>query len=381
MKKIINAFPGYEYIDGQNMYMGENVGRGGYVYAEKGIWGNVALLDIQSMHPNSIINMNCFGQYTPKYKELMDARLAIKHGDYESARGMLGGKLAPYLDDPSDAKALSDALKTAINSVYGLTSASFDNPFRDSRNENNIVALRGALFMVTLKHEVQKRGYSVVHIKTDSIKIADQSDEIVKFCMDFAADYGYSFEFQAIYDKMCLVNDAVYIAKIRKDFEDPSMDGQWTATGAQFQHPYVFKTMFSKKPIVFNDLCEIKSVSTALYLDMNENLPEGEHNYHFIGKVGRFCPMIFGCGGGELLRQINEGKYSSATGAKGYRWMESNMVKNLKLEDKIDYGYFNHLVDDASKAISNLGDLEWFCSEDEYTNPPFNAGPLKGAGY
>ena len=44
----------------------------------------------------------------------------------------------------------ANALK--INSVYGLTSASFNNAFRDPRNKDNIVAKRGALFMINLKH-------------------------------------------------------------------------------------------------------------------------------------------------------------------------------------------------------------------------------------
>ena len=33
----------------------------------------------------------------------------------------------------------TDALKTAINSVYGLSSASFPNPFNDPRNKDNSV--------------------------------------------------------------------------------------------------------------------------------------------------------------------------------------------------------------------------------------------------
>ena len=87
--------------------------------------------------------------------------------------------------------------------------------------------------------------------------------------MGFAKKYGYTFEHQATYDRICLVNDAVYIAKYMpvskcinlygyspKDNSDN--DGQWTATGAQFQVPYVFKKCFSKEPIIFEDLCETK---------------------------------------------------------------------------------------------------------------------------
>lgn len=71
--------------------------------------------------------------------------------------------------------------KIVINSVYGLTAANFENPFRDPRNKDNIVAKRGALFMTLLKSEVEKRGFCVAHIKTDSIKIPDATPEIMDF--------------------------------------------------------------------------------------------------------------------------------------------------------------------------------------------------------
>lgn len=364
-KDIITAFPGYEYDYGKNMYRGVDLGKGGYVYAEPGMYSNVALLDIASLHPHSIVAMNCFGEYTKNFKDIMDIRILVKHGKYEEARHMLGGKLVPYLKDESTAKDLAQALKIAINSVYGLTSAGFDNPFRDIRNKNNIVALRGALFMKTLQDEVVKRGFTVAHIKTDSIKIPDATPEIIQFCMDFAEKYGYTFEHEATYDRMCLVNDAVYIAK----YKDGKHAGEWTATGTQFAVPYVFKKLFSKEPIIFKDMCETKSVSTALYLDMSEGMPEGEHNYRFIGKVGQFCPIKPGCGGGELVREgkDKEGnvKYSSATGAKGYRWLESEMVRELGKEDDIDKSYYDKLVNDAADVISQYGDLEWFVSEGE----------------
>ena len=401
---IINAFPGYEYKDGKNIFRGVDLGKGGYVYAEPGMYRNVALLDVASLHPHSIVAMNCFGKYTKNFQDIMDARIAIKHGDYETVRNMFDGKLAKYLDDESTAKDLAQALKIAINSVYGLTSANFDNPFRDIRNKNNIVALRGALFMKTLQDEVQARGFTVSHIKTDSIKIPDATPEIIQFCMDFAKKYGYEFEHEATYDRMCLVNDAVYIAK----YAGP--DGKWTATGTQFQVPYVFKTLFSKEPIEFKDLCETKSVSTALYLDMNEGMTvqsaaEKEmadrekdyrkhgksssgyqvyfnkefasvsdeqlaeciatgHNYVFIGRIGQFCPIKDGYGGGVLVRE-KDGKYYAATGTKKpdgtpYRWLESETVRTLGKEDDIDRSYYNVLVDAAVETISEYGDFEGF---------------------
>ena len=366
-------FPGYKYEAGVSTYRGEEVGEGGYVYAEPGIYGNVALLDVASMHPASIIAEQLFGEeFTQRFQDIRDARVAIKHKDFDAARKMLDGKLAKYLDDENAAGDLAQALKIAINSVYGLTSAGFDNPFRDSRNKDNIVAKRGALFMINLKHEVQARGFTVAHIKTDSIKIPDATPEIIQFVMDFGKMYGYTFEHEATYDRMCLVNDAVYIAK----YKDGKHAGEWTATGTQFAVPYVFKKLFSKEQILFEDMCETKSVATALYLDLNEKNPEGEHDYHFVGKVGNFCPIKPGCGGGELLREgkDKEGnlKYSSATGAKGYRWLESEMVRTLAKFNDIDKSYYDNLVSAAVETISQYGDFEWFVSDDPYIGPEYD---------
>lgn len=363
-------FPDYKFEAGVSTYRGEEVGEGGYVYSEPGMYGDVALLDIASMHPSSIVAEKLFGEeYTERFSDILNARLAIKHKDFDKAKKMLGGVLAKYLDDESAAADLAQALKIAINSVYGLTSANFENPFRDIRNKDNIVAKRGALFMINLKHEVQKRGFVVAHIKTDSIKIPDATPEIIEFVMEYGKMYGYTFEHEATYDRMCLVNDAVYIAK----YKDGKHAGEWTATGTQFAVPYVFKTLFSKEPVEFEDMCEAKSVTTALYLDFNEGLPDGVHNYMFVGKVGNFCPIKPGCGGAVLLRE-KDGKYYAATGSKGYRWLESESVRSSGREADIDTGYYETLTKAAIEEISKHGDFEWFVSNDPYIGVPIMDG-------
>ena len=355
---LSETFPGYEWkqlSDGKfhNMYRGDDVGMGGYVYAEPGIYADVALLDISSMHPTSLINMNYFGKYTKNYADIKEARIAIKHGDTKKISSMFNGKLNKYLEDPAILSDLAFALKIALNSTYGLTSARFENIMKHPKNVNNIVALRGALFMRTLQDEVKSRGFIVAHIKTDSIKIPNATPEIIDFCQQFAKRYGYEFEHEATYEKFCLVNDAVYIAKY--------INGGWTATGAQFQHPYVFKKLFSKERIEFIDLCEIKSVTgeSSLYLDLNEGLGENEHNYQFVGRTGEFCPIKEGFGGGLLYRE-KDGKYFAATGTKGYRWLESESIRNLHIEDTINYKYFDELVDEAVATIGKFGDFEQF---------------------
>lgn len=193
--ELENFFPGYEFKKiwndkTQSINRDIDLGFGGYVYAEPGMYGNVVLLDVKSMHPHSAIAMNLFGKYTERFANLVETRVDIKEKNFDKAKARWNGKIDKYLNDINNAKKLSTALKTAINSVYGLTSASFDNPCRDPRNENNI--LRGALFMKTLQDEVE--GFKVAHIKTDSIKILDATPEIINFCMEFAKKYGYEFE-------------------------------------------------------------------------------------------------------------------------------------------------------------------------------------------
>lgn len=378
-KSYLPYFPGYEFKFGKSTYRGIETGEGGEVWAKPGMYGRVWTFDVASMHPHSATSEYAFGKYTLIFNQLLEARVAIKHKDFEKAATYFDGKLKPYLTNPDDAKMLSTALKIAINSVYGLTAAGFANAFRDERNKDNLIAKRGALFMVDLLYLVQAAGGEVIHIKTDSIKVVDPSPEIQKLIYETGLRYGYTFEVEHIFDRICLVNNAVYIGHCAED--DPESPGHWEATGKQFQVPYVYKKLFTHEPIEFDDLCETKTVNSNLYLDMNEdqeqlkawhketgegsfelNPTTGEevyHNYIFVGKAGLFCPILPGRGGGLLLREAGD-KYYSATGSKDYRWLESEVVANLGKEKDIDLSYYDRLVDEAADAIRSFGDLEWF---------------------
>ncbi len=362
---LAEMFPGYEFDMGTSKYRDEITGEGGYVYAEPGVYEDVALLDVASMHPTSIEQLNLFGEYTQNFSQLKAARLAIKHKDFDSAKKMLGGKLARHLGDEEQAEALSYALKIVINIVYGMTSAKFDNSFRDPRNIDNIVAKRGALFMIDLKHMVQEQGFTVAHIKTDSIKIPNATPEIIQMVMEFGAKYGYEFEHEATYDRFALVNDAVYLARVGWAPKESKI-GTWEAVGAQFQHPYVFKTLITKEPVTVDELAEIKTVATALYLDFGvEDMSglSGESKMHFVGRAGKFIPVLPGCGGGALLRIDKDGeKFHSANGAKNHLWMEAEMVKALGLESKIDYSYYEQLVYEARETLARYCDVNVFLS-------------------
>ena len=429
-------FPEYEFKNGKSYFNGVLIGEGGRVFADPNIWYDVTCYDVSGMHPSSEIAENGFGPiYTPKYQDLYEARIAIKHKDYDKASKMFGGKLAPYLTNKNDAKDLSRALKIALNSVYGMTAAHFKNRFRDERNIDNWVAKRGACFIEKLRLEAtklcEKYGAHVVHVKTDSIKIAKTCPEIEKFIMDFGKKYGYTFEIESHYERMALVNNAVYIALRAKD--DPSWTDEcakakekglpeptrWTATGAQFAHPFVFKKLFSKEKMDFWDYCEIKTVQTAMYLDMNENLPNVEkeekdleklqkrrkmlaevmknradpqyeqakaeyedlakdeeilneiiakgHSYYFIGKAGSFCPVRPGLEGGLLKRKGTNGRYDYVAGAKGYRWLEAEALQKIPdCKNMIDMNYFRDLADTAIETINKFGSFELFVRGEEH---------------
>lgn len=375
--ELADMFPGYEYDQGKSTYRGEDPSEGGYVYAEPGMYENVAVLDVASMHPTSIVELNLFGPYTPRFKDLLDARLAIKARDYDAAKQMLDGKLAPFLTgNDEEAKELSYALKIVINIVYGLTSAKFDNPFRDLRNKDNIVAKRGALFMIDLKNHMQNLGYQVIHIKTDSIKIplVEGMADPIPIVFEFGRHYGYDFEHETTYDKFCLANDAVYIAH-------DAQKQKWEAVGAQFQHPYVFKTLFSGEEIGFDDYCERRSVvQSSMYLDfeggVKTKMVDGkkvkvadlEKMVH-VGRTGAFMPVM--TGGADIWRVGQDGRLSTVSGTSGHKWITRDMAEFREKERDliVDMSYFQKLIDSAQEAIvkqaeaSNNGlTYEWFVS-------------------
>lgn len=430
--------PGKDYyrctmISGKSWYKGYDPGEGGFVFGNWGMYGYSECYDSASHHPSSINAENGFGPYTENFKMLLDIRLHIKHKDYDWVRSLYGGILAPYLTSDEDAKQLSKALKIAINSVYGLTAAHFTNRLRDPRNDDNWVAKRGALFMIDLMLKVKEKGYRVIHVKTDSIKIDHPDPDIFQFVLDYGHKFGYTFEVEHKFEKICLVNNAVYICKYTNDPENGKSAGKWEGTGDQFKEdssPYEFKSLFSHDEIGFYDLCVTQTVKVGLglYLDMDEGLPDPTllekeedrlvkkwhkvqfelcdendqkltdgfnpvltdipdkklsqyaseeyhadyirlcevreeiakcHDYRFVGKAGLFCPIKPGCGGGRLVRE-NNGKYAYAAGSKDYRWLEAETVKEYHMEDKIDYGYFETLKQDAIATINRFGDFEAF---------------------
>lgn len=201
--------------------------------------------------------------------------------------------------------------------------------------------------MIDLKHAVQEQGFTVAHIKTDSIKIPEATPEIIAFVHEFGKKYGYDFENEGTYDKFCLINDAVYVA-LMKD--------KWTAVGAQFQHPYVFKTLFTDEVLLFDDFCEHKNVvQGTMYLDFSNtgNVKEMVH----VGRTGSFVPVH--CDGGDLWR-IKDGQKYAVAGTKGRKWITRDIAISRHADNalEVDMDYFEDLCQKAINAILKFDDTD-----------------------
>lgn len=334
-------------------YRGEDPSEGGYVYSAPGVYEDAVELDIRSMHPNSLINLEYFGPYTQRYKEIVDARALIKHAknkdgslnreNIDAAKEMLGGALAPYLTDDADFKGLAHALKIVVNAVYGMTSAKFPNKFKHPDNVDNIVAKRGALMMIDLRHAVEEdakgpdgQTYTVIHIKTDSIKVTPNDDYIKEFIAKFAGGFGYEIEVAGEYDRMALVNKAVLIAHYKGGDEQA-----WHAIGTEFALPYTYKTLFTHEDINDADYIVAKSASKGpLYL--------GDK---FIGKVGNFYASV---SGEELTWENSAGKRLAPAGTKGFLWRKG---EDLSSKFDLDMNYYDTIVVNALKHIQAVGDI------------------------
>lgn len=347
---LSRQFPGYKFEAGKSTYRGYEVGEGGFVYSVPGYYENAACIDVASMHPTSIEQIGYLGEFADNYSNLKKARVAIKHKDLDALGRILSPEIADLVKGGTvGLKDLSNALKTALNSAYGLTAAHFDNPFRHPDNIDNIVAKRGALFMIDLLEFCKEKGWKVFHIKTDSIKIADCTPDIEKEVMKFGERYGYVFEIEERFKKICLVNKAVYIALE----EDGDGGVHWTATGAQFAHPYIFKKLFTGEELEAKDYYETKSVSgdSAMYLHiLGDN---SEAGYQFIGRVGSFVPVL-GDIGRELLVKRND-KYSFVAGTKDWLWIPSDW---LRPGVEIDMSYYEALIRDALFTIEEFVPFE-----------------------
>jgi len=138
--------------------------------------------------------------------------------------------------------------------------------------------------------------------------------------------------------------------------------------GAQFQHPYVFKTLFSGEDVIFDDYCEARSVvKGTMYLYNGSERPvkgvltASEQELRHVGRTGLFVPVEKD---GAALYRVFEDKYYAVSGTKDHLWMEADTAIEVGEKDdlQIDVSYFEKLREDAVKAIEAFGPFEEFVS-------------------
>lgn len=337
---LAKEFPGYTFDPNRKPasdYHGKDPSEGGYVSSKPGVYGVsvkdynegniidpetgrcklVTYIDIASLHPHSLIAINYFGKYTPKFQALVKCRMHIKHGELDKAASAfddidpaLSEKLSKFLNDPSMIKGLAHAMKIIINIVYGMTSAKYDNKFRDPRNVDNIIAKRGALFMMMLEEELNARGCNVIHVKTDSMKITNYLQEDIQYAMDRANEFGYTFELEHIFDRIALTNKSTNIGHIegRPEYAPKA----WEAVGAQYAEPYVHKKLFSHEELVEDDFMTLKSSTAPIYL-----------GNRFIGKNA----YVYASLSGEELCAIREENIAQSIQTKAQKPIEKYLPK------------------------------------------------------
>lgn len=345
---LSQMFPGYYYTVGANgkvesFYRGQKLGEGGRVIASPGYYENVGVEDVASMHPSSAIALNIFGpKYTKVYADLVYARKACKHQSYEEMDGNVFKDAIKELVDSGQItlKAMAKSLKIPINAVYGESSAKFDNPFKDPRNIDNIVAKRGALMIATLYDECVDAGYHPVHVKTDSIKLPNFTTEMEEFVLDFGKKYGYDFEMEEFYSVFLLKDGAQYVA-----FN--TISNQWESRGTLF-NDYVMKALFSGDPYEPRDFAvNHKSESGPIFL--------GDK---FVGKNVNLAAVKDGF---DAFVHRENGTEAYVTGTKGYRWIEfEELMTHEDWQDELDMSYYDSLAEKAKKAIEKYIPYEAF---------------------
>lgn len=112
---------------------------------------NMVLLDVQSMYPNTIININALGEATAKYKEILDQRVTVKHTD----------------------KVMSDALKLILNSVYGNLKNKYSSLYNAKAALS--VCVYGQIALYQLCKRLSKVG-TIININTDGVGFVPHGD-------------------------------------------------------------------------------------------------------------------------------------------------------------------------------------------------------------
>lgn len=139
------------------------------VHSTRQRFENVKLLDVASMYPHIILNLQALGPATNKYHEILNKRIEVKHKD----------------------KKLSDALKLVLNSVYG----NLKNQYSLLNNPN--AALSVCVYGQIALYELCKRlspFVTLVNINTDGVAFMTSSNEYKTIWKEWEEDFHLTLE-------------------------------------------------------------------------------------------------------------------------------------------------------------------------------------------
>jgi hypothetical protein len=130
---------------------------------------NVKLLDVASMYPNIILNLNALGHATEKYEKILQKRLEVKHVD----------------------KTLSDALKLILNSVYGNLNNEYSTLY------NPKAALSVCVYGQIALYELCKRispFCTIININTDGVAFIPLNEKYLDVTKEWEQEFQLQLE-------------------------------------------------------------------------------------------------------------------------------------------------------------------------------------------
>ena len=130
---------------------------------------NVKILDVTSMYPNIILNINALNEATEEYRKILERRIEIKHKD----------------------KLESDALKLILNSVYG----NLNNQYSVLNNPKAAysVCVYGQIALFELCKRLSNT-CRIININTDGVAFTTNNDRYLKVKEQWEKDFNLKLE-------------------------------------------------------------------------------------------------------------------------------------------------------------------------------------------
>lgn len=160
------------------------------------VYTNVKLLDVASMYPNIILQLNALGnRATAKYREIVEKRLHAKH---------------------NNDSATADALKLVINSTYGLMRNEYSKLYNPIGATS--VNIFSQLSLFDLCSRLYDSGYKIVNVNTDGVGFCGTgSRPFTEIQKEWEEDYNLTLELSE-YTKWVQKDVNNYIARDKRGY-------------------------------------------------------------------------------------------------------------------------------------------------------------------